>query len=156
MTAGKASRSPRAAWKETRGEVLNRGRRSVALDPKKPGALDAALRLIAEADALIEGVRAGVLERLGPAVCHARNPRLVSGRITDWGRDGPPARQARHDITCLAESAEEAKGHDEIRARLGALGCERSTSTPEALATPVPTRMVRLRRLIHDACNTGG
>jgi crotonobetainyl-CoA:carnitine CoA-transferase CaiB-like acyl-CoA transferase len=88
MAAGKASRSPRAAWKETRGEVLNRGRRSVALDPKKPGALDAALRLIAEADALIEGVRAGVLERLGPAVCHARNPRLVSGRITDWGGTG--------------------------------------------------------------------
>jgi hypothetical protein len=114
MAAGKASRSPRAAWKETRGEVLNRGRRSVALDPKKPGALDAALRLIAEADALIEGVRAGVLERLGPAVCHARNPRLVSGRITDWGRDGPPARQAGHDITCLAESTEEAKGDPDL------------------------------------------
>ncbi len=97
---------PGAASNQTRGDVLNRGRRSLALDLKKPGAADVALRLIAQADALIEGFRPGVMERLGlgPAVCHARNPRLVYGRITGWGQDGPRAQQAGHDITYLAET----------------------------------------------------
>ncbi len=97
---------PGAAWNQTRGDVLNRGRRSLALDLKKPGAADVALRLIAQADALIEGFRPGVMERLGlgPALCHARNPRLVYGRITGWGQDGPRAQEAGHDITYLAET----------------------------------------------------
>jgi alpha-methylacyl-CoA racemase len=97
---------PGAAWNQTRGDVLNRGRRSLALDLKMPGAADVALRLIAQADALIEGFRPGAMERLGlgPADCHARNPRLVYGRITGWGQDGPRARQAGHDITYLAET----------------------------------------------------
>ena len=95
-----------AAWNQTRGDVLNRGRRSLALDLKKPGAIGVALRLVAQADALIEGFRPGVMERLGlgPEVCHARNPRLVYGRITGWGQDGPRAHQAGHDITYLAET----------------------------------------------------
>ncbi len=97
---------PGAAPNQTRGDVLNRGRRSLALDLKKPGAAEVALRLIAQADALIEGFRPGVMERLGlgPEACHARNPRLIYGRITGWGQEGPRAQQAGHDITYLAET----------------------------------------------------
>jgi len=97
---------PGAASNQTRGDVLNRGRRSLALDLKKPGAVAVALRLIAQADALIEGFRPGVMERLGlgPEACHALSPRLIYGRITGWGQDGPRARQAGHDITYLAET----------------------------------------------------
>src|SRR4029453_19139365 len=71
--------------------LLNRGKRAVALDLKQPAGVDAALRLIAAADALIEGFRPGVMERngLGPDVCLARNPKLVYGRMTGWGQSGP-------------------------------------------------------------------
>lgn len=95
---------PGQRWNQTRADVLNRGRRSLALDLKKPGARDVALRLLAGADVLIEGYRPGVMERLGlgPAECHAVNPRLVYGRITGWGQDGPRAGEAGHDLTYLA------------------------------------------------------
>ncbi|MCP5374109.1 MAG: CoA transferase [Hyphomicrobiales bacterium] len=85
-------------------QVLHRGRRSIALDLKKPEAVAAALRLIEGADALIEGFRPGVMERLGlgPDVCLARNPRLVYGRMTGWGQDGPLAKAAGHDINYIA------------------------------------------------------
>ncbi|MQA26160.1 MAG: CoA transferase, partial [Micromonosporaceae bacterium] len=85
---------------------LNRGRRSVALNLKAPGAADVVLRLVAGADALIEGFRPGVAERLGigPEQCMAANPRLVYGRMTGWGQDGPLARTAGHDITYIALS----------------------------------------------------
>jgi alpha-methylacyl-CoA racemase len=97
---------PGARWNQTRGDVLNRGRRSVAVDLKKPGAAEIVLRLVAQADVLIEGFRPGVMERLGlgPQACAARSPRLVYGRITGWGQDGPLAQRAGHDITYLAQS----------------------------------------------------
>lgn len=87
-------------------DVLNRGRRSVVLDLKDPAALEQALQLVDGADALIEGNRPGVAERLGfgPEVCLARNPRLVYGRVTGWGQNGPKAQQAGHDINYIALS----------------------------------------------------
>ncbi|WBB76857.1 CaiB/BaiF CoA-transferase family protein [Micromonospora sp. WMMD1128] len=86
------------------GDLLNRNRRSVALDLKHPDARDLALSLVTGADALVEGFRPGVAERLGlgPRECLAANPRLVYGRMTGWGQDGPLARTAGHDIDYLA------------------------------------------------------
>ena len=86
--------------------IVNRGKRSVALDLKDPAAVDAVLRLVDGADALIEGMRPGVMERLGlgPEACLARNPRLVYGRMTGWGQDGPLAHAAGHDINYIALS----------------------------------------------------
>jgi alpha-methylacyl-CoA racemase len=88
----------------SRKDFVGRGRRSVALDLKAPGAAEAVLRLVERADALLEGFRPGVMERLGlgPETCHARNPRLVYGRMTGWGQDGPLAQAAGHDITYIA------------------------------------------------------
>lgn len=85
-------------------EVLTRGRRSVLLDLKSPNGVQAALKLIEKADALIEGYRPGVMERLGlgPEVCLERNPRLVYGRMTGWGQTGPLAHVAGHDINYIA------------------------------------------------------
>jgi alpha-methylacyl-CoA racemase len=87
-------------------DVLGRGRRSIGVDLKTPGGVDTLLRLVDRADVLIEGFRPGVTERLGvgPDVCLARNPRLVYGRITGWGRTGPYAPSAGHDINYLALS----------------------------------------------------
>ncbi|WP_295525976.1 CaiB/BaiF CoA-transferase family protein [uncultured Pseudacidovorax sp.] len=86
--------------------VVDRGRQSLALDMKDPRAVEAVLRLVAQADFLVEGYRPGVAERLGlgPAVCHARNPRLVYGRMTGWGQTGPLAQTAGHDINYVALS----------------------------------------------------
>lgn len=86
--------------------VVDRGRQSLALDMKDPRAVEAVLRLVAQADLLVEGYRPGVAERLGlgPAVCHARNPRLVYGRMTGWGQTGPLAQTAGHDINYVALS----------------------------------------------------
>ena len=85
-------------------DLLNRGRPSVALDLKNPGAIATVLDLVAEADVLIEGMRPGTTERLGlgPDECLARNPRLVYGRMTGWGQDGPLARAAGHDMNYIA------------------------------------------------------
>ncbi len=85
-------------------DLLKRGRRSVALDLKRPEAVAAVLRLVAKADALIEGFRPGVMERLalGPDICLQRNPRLVYGRMTGWGQEGPLAQAAGHDINYIA------------------------------------------------------
>jgi len=85
-------------------DVMMRGRRSVTLDLKAPGAAGAALELISRADALIEGFRPGVMERLGlgPEACFARNAKLVYGRMTGWGQDGPLAPRAGHDINYIA------------------------------------------------------
>jgi alpha-methylacyl-CoA racemase len=87
-----------------RSNILNRNRPSIALDLKHPAGKEAALRLIGDADALIEGFRPGVMERLGlgPDVGLARNPRLVYGRMTGWGQDGPLAMAAGHDINYIA------------------------------------------------------
>src|SRR5216683_3616782 len=89
---------------QTKYSLLNRGRRSVALDLKRPEAADAVLRMVGKADALIEGFRPGVMERLGlgPDVCLGRNPKLVYGRMTGWGQEGPLAKAAGHDINYIA------------------------------------------------------
>jgi alpha-methylacyl-CoA racemase len=85
-------------------DLLNRGRPSVALDLKHPEAIATVLDLVAEADVLIEGMRPGTTERLGlgPDDCLARNPRLVYGRMTGWGQDGPLAKAAGHDMNYIA------------------------------------------------------
>ncbi|MFI4966559.1 MAG: CaiB/BaiF CoA transferase family protein [Caulobacterales bacterium] len=85
-------------------DITARGRRSVALDLKTPGAIEACLRLMESADALIEGFRPGVMERLGlgPDVALKRNPRLVFGRMTGWGQSGPYANAAGHDMNYIA------------------------------------------------------
>ena len=87
-------------------EIYLRGRKTVALDLKKPEAVEAALKLIEKADALIEGFRPGVMERLGlgPEVCLKRNAKLVYGRMTGWGQTGPLANAAGHDINYIALS----------------------------------------------------
>jgi alpha-methylacyl-CoA racemase len=86
------------------GNLLNRGRPSVALNLKDPEATKTVLELIADADVLVEGMRPGVTERLGlgPEDCHAVNPRLVYGRMTGWGQDGPLAQAAGHDMNYIA------------------------------------------------------
>jgi len=87
-------------------DVLNRNREIVTLDLKQPGAIEQVLALVEQADAFIEGNRPGVIERLGlgPDVLLARNPRLVIGRMTGWGQDGPKAHRAGHDINYIALS----------------------------------------------------
>src|SRR3984957_19868570 len=84
-------------------DPLQRSRRSIALDLKKPAGIEIALELVASSDILLEGFRPGVLERLGlgPQPCLERNPRLVYGRMTGWGQDGPLAHKAGHDINKL-------------------------------------------------------
>lgn len=85
-------------------DVLNRGRRSIGVDLKNPDGVETLLGMVERADALIEGFRPGVCERLGfgPDVCLARNPRLVFGRMTGWGQDGPYAQMAGHDINYIS------------------------------------------------------
>ncbi|MFG2613966.1 CaiB/BaiF CoA transferase family protein [Streptomyces anulatus] len=117
---------PAEAGTTSRHPVLHRGRRSVALDLKDPAGIDAVLRIIEGADALIEGFRPGVAERLGlgPETCLARNPRLVYGRMTGWGQDGPLAQAPGHDINYIA-----------VAGALGALGA--ADENP-----PVPLNLV--------------
>ena len=85
-------------------DVLNRGRRSIGLDLKNPEGVEALLSLVEQADILMEGFRPGVTERLGigPDECLARNPKLVYGRMTGWGQEGPYAQAAGHDINYIA------------------------------------------------------
>jgi alpha-methylacyl-CoA racemase len=85
-------------------DVTNRNKRSIVVDLKAPDGPARVLDLAARADVLIEGNRPGVAERLGvgPEDCHARNPRLVYGRMTGWGQEGPLAHRAGHDVTYLA------------------------------------------------------
>ncbi|MEU6223471.1 CaiB/BaiF CoA-transferase family protein [Streptomyces sp. NPDC047042] len=85
-------------------DVTNRNKRSVIVDLKAADGPARVLDLAARADILVEGYRPGVAERLGigPETCHARNPRLVYGRMTGWGQEGPLARRAGHDIAYLA------------------------------------------------------
>src|SRR3954454_1241724 len=85
-------------------DVLNRNRRSIGVDLKNPDGVQTVLKLVESADALIEGFRPGVTERLGigPDDCLARNPKLVYGRMTGWGQEGPMAQAAGHDINYIA------------------------------------------------------
>ncbi|MFC4147856.1 CaiB/BaiF CoA-transferase family protein [Micromonospora mangrovi] len=100
----RVDRTSPAGFGSPPGDLLNRGRRSVAVDLKSPGGREVVLALVAGADALVEGFRPGVTERLGlgPQDCHRVNPRLVYGRMTGWGQDGPLAPSAGHDIDYLA------------------------------------------------------
>jgi len=85
-------------------DVLLRGRRSIAVDLKNPEGIELVLQLIEQSDALTEGFRPGVMERLGlgPEVCLQRNPKLVYGRMTGWGQDGPLSQAAGHDINYIS------------------------------------------------------
>jgi alpha-methylacyl-CoA racemase len=91
---------------EPRYDITRRGKRSIAVDLKQPGAAEVVLRLVDNADALLEGFRPGVMERLGlgPDSCLARNPRLAYGRLTGWGQTGPLAQAAGHDLNYVALS----------------------------------------------------
>ncbi len=91
-------------FNDPRYAVHYRSRRSIAVDLQKPGAAEIVLRLVANADGLMEPFRPGVAERLGigPEPCLARNPRLVYGRMTGWGQQGPLAKAAGHDINYIA------------------------------------------------------
>lgn len=104
---------PAEAGRVSAHPILHRGRRSVTLDLKDPAGVEAVRKIIDTADALIEGFRPGVTERLGlgPEACLARNPRLVYGRMTGWGQDGPLAQAPGHDINYIA-----------VAGALGALG----------------------------------
>ena len=95
-----------ASFSEVGGEVLHRGRPAVPANLKDPADRERVLGLITAADAVIEGFRPGVMERLGlgPEVCAAANPRLVYGRITGWGQTGPMAQQVGHDLNYIALS----------------------------------------------------
>lgn len=97
-----AARQPRRPGPNL--DFLARGRRSVAVDLKNQRGVEVVLRLVERADALLEGFRPGVMERLGlgPDVCLGRNPRLVYGRMTGWGQDGPLAKAAGHDLNYIA------------------------------------------------------
>ena len=92
------------AGRGTKFDLLNRGRKSIAIDLKNPAGVDALLTMVEQADVLQEGFRPGVMERLGlgPDICHERNPRLVYGRMTGWGQDGPMASAAGHDINYIS------------------------------------------------------
>ncbi len=105
VSGGDPARPPR--------DIMNRGRRSVGVDLKHPDGVETVLALVEKADALIEGFRPGVTERLGigPEPCLDRNPRLVYGRMTGWGQDGPMAHMAGHDMNYIA-----------IAGALGAIG----------------------------------
>lgn len=87
-----------------RFDLLNTGKTRLQVNLKSPEALASVLAIIETADVLIEGFRPGVMERLGlaPEVCQARNPRLVYGRVTGWGQEGPLSAEAGHDITYIA------------------------------------------------------
>ena len=91
---------------DPRRDLTRRGKRSIALDLKQPGAAEVVLRLVERADGLIEGFRPGVMERLGlgPDACLARNPRLAYGRLTGWGQSGPLSQAAGHDLNYVALS----------------------------------------------------
>lgn len=87
-------------------DVLNRGKRCIGVDLKNPQGVETVLKLLEQADALLEGNRPGVMERLGlgPDVCLARNPKLVYGRMTGWGQQGPMATDVGHDLNYVALS----------------------------------------------------
>jgi len=96
----------KGAGRSAKSDITARGRRSVAMDLKSPAAVEACLKLMESADALLEGFRPGVMERLGlgPDVALARNPKLVFGRMTGWGQTGPYAKAAGHDMNYIAIS----------------------------------------------------
>ena len=97
---GRPATATSGAWEDVGGAVLHRNRNLVRVDLKDPRARDDLLALIGGADVIVEGIRPGVMERLGigPEPCLERNPRLVYGRMTGWGQYGPLAHRAGHDL----------------------------------------------------------
>lgn len=97
---------PPISFLSEKNEIMNRGRKSIAIDIKKSEGVETVLQLIEKADALIEGFRPGVMERLGlgPDVCFKKNPKLIYGRMTGWGQTGPLAHAAGHDINYISLS----------------------------------------------------
>ena len=85
-------------------DIMNRGRKSIAVDLKNPEGVETVLKLIESANIVVEGFRPGVMEKLGlgPDVCKARNEKLVYGRMTGWGQSGPLSQAAGHDINYIA------------------------------------------------------
>ncbi|TAM12866.1 MAG: CoA transferase [Nevskiaceae bacterium] len=116
-----SKRAPLRLFPDPKFDVMARGRRSLAIDLKAPGATAAVLDLVAQADALIEGFRPGVMEKLGlgPDACLARKPGLVYGRMTGWGQTGPLANAVGHDLNYIA-----------ITGALGAIGPKEQPSIP--------------------------
>ncbi len=129
-------------------DVLGRGRRSIGVDLKHAEGRDAVLRLVEQADALIEGFRPGVMERLGlgPDVCLARNPRLVYGRMTGWGQEGPYCAMAGHDINYIALSGTLAMIGRSGRAAAAARSTCSATSAAAACCWPSEWSAVCSRR----------
>jgi alpha-methylacyl-CoA racemase len=119
MGADVVTLARKGQWQNDARQFVNRGRTVVELDLKDPRQIEQALELLASADALIEGFRPGVMERLGlgPDVVLKRNPRLVYGRMTGWGQEGPLAQAAGHDINSIAITG----ALDSFRAPGGAL-----------------------------------
>jgi len=95
---------PLGGWTDPKYDILGRGRRSLAIDLKHPRAAEIVSRIVAKSDALIEGFRPGVAERLGlgPSTCSEWNPRLVYGRMTGWGSTGSRAQMAGHDVNYIS------------------------------------------------------
>ena len=95
---------PQPSFLQANFDVMSRGKKSITLNLKKAEDKEALLKVVATADALIEGFRPGVMERLGigPDVCLGVNPRLVFGRMTGWGQEGPWAQRAGHDINYIS------------------------------------------------------
>jgi len=100
----RVERTDATVWENPALDLLNRGRRCVCIDLKRPEGVEILLRLVDSHDALLEGFRPGVMERLGlgPDVCLERNPCLVYGRMTGWGQSGPLSQAAGHDINYIA------------------------------------------------------
>ena len=98
------TRKSAAADKPVANTISERGKKSIAINLKDPRGIEAVLKLCESADALIEGFRPGVAERLGigPDDCAARNPKMVYGRMTGWGQTGPMAHAAGHDINYIS------------------------------------------------------
>ena len=128
-------------------DPLSRGRRSVGINLKDPAGVELLLRLAQSADVLVEGFRPGVAERLGfgPQACAERNPRLVYGRMTGWGQDGPLAPTAGHDIDYIAIS-----GALSLVGRAASRRSRRSTCSATSAAAACCSRSACLPR-----CSSG-
>ncbi|MGW5367856.1 CaiB/BaiF CoA transferase family protein [Streptomyces sp. NPDC004009] len=160
-------------------DVTNRNKRSVVVDLKAPDGAARVLDLAGRADILLEGYRPGVAERLGvgPADCHARNPRLVYGRMTGWGQDGPLADRAGHDVTYIALTGTlgmigRADGPPAIPANLlgdyaggslylvvgvlAALHHARATGTGQVVDAAIVDGAAHLSAMIHGMLSAGG
>lgn len=126
-------------------DFVLRNRRSVAADLKQPTERDWVLGLVERADVLLEGYRPGVAERLGigPDVCLTRNPRLIYGRMTGWGNDGPLAQAAGHDINYLAST-----GALHMIGRRGSPRSRRSTSSVTTAVAPCSSCSASLPRFM--------